>query len=580
MSQPSKILDRLVGLETEYAIRFRPDLTGVPQSTDFRLFHTLLRSVKDEVLTVDAKHLKEGVFTANGGALWFERVRYAGGHGLLEGSTPECRGAREAVCYQRAQDRLLTEACMNAAVAGELTLIKNDRDSQDNVYGAQENYELTLSGLLLLYWRVGLVCLLPFMMFGLLGIIGLLIGFLVYFVLAWIIYACLLPFEMKFSSSKRSRLYQFLLGDDATGRIQTGAWLPEWLEEWSNNLTRVALFPIAVGLWALAKVCYRKYIRVLTPFLISRPLMVGAGRVASDGFYLADKAHVTNCIVGYNGLVGDRPLFSIGHFLKTLCLDVWTSPREYFECFNCRQRIQVCIGDSNMAEEAEYLRVGTTLLVLDAVDAGTLKNPPIVKRPIRALRQICEDPSLNQTVRCRGRRELSAIEIQRYYWRSCREMLDAREDVSDEAEDIMARWIDVLDKLEHGEQDELVGRIDWVTKRFLLDARDDDSVNEDESDEKKSRRKIDLKYHQLSTDGYFERLKSTGVVTQLLDEDEVDRAIRTAPANTPATTRGQFIREFSRGPEALTVNWNKIVIGSGLRKKVMRLSEFGRRGKT
>ena len=47
----------------------------------------------------------------------------------------------QLVAYQRAQDNLLAAAAQDALLDGQLRLIKNCRDSQDNVYGAQENYD-------------------------------------------------------------------------------------------------------------------------------------------------------------------------------------------------------------------------------------------------------------------------------------------------------------------------------------------------------------------------------------------------------------------------------------------------------
>src|SRR5262245_21149080 len=105
--------------------------------------------------------MKEGVFHAAGGAVWFETERPAMGGGLIEGSTPECRSPRQILAWQRAQDELLAEAA-EGAFGGSVKLIKNDRDAAGNIYGAQENYEATLaSGWRLRLWRAALVVLSP-----------------------------------------------------------------------------------------------------------------------------------------------------------------------------------------------------------------------------------------------------------------------------------------------------------------------------------------------------------------------------------------------------------------------------------
>ena len=90
------MFQRLLGLETEYAIRSSSQL-ATSRRSKFRLYELLVAALHRRVPTVVAKHFKEGVFTAYGGAVWFEAERPAAGGGLIEGATPECRGPREAV---------------------------------------------------------------------------------------------------------------------------------------------------------------------------------------------------------------------------------------------------------------------------------------------------------------------------------------------------------------------------------------------------------------------------------------------------------------------------------------------------
>ncbi|MBI2479946.1 MAG: proteasome accessory factor PafA2 family protein, partial [Planctomycetia bacterium] len=341
----TEVFQRLLGLETEYAIRPSSEL-ATSRRSKFRLYESLVAAFHQRVPTVSAKHFKEGVFTAYGGAVWFEAERPAAGGGLIEGATPECRGPREAVTYQRAQDRLLAAA----AADRDFQLIKNDRDACDNVYGAQENYEATFaSGVRLLLWRLS------------------------YFLIAAIVYM-----PLKLVTGGRESVALLLFGRDLIEGRETCIHVPVWLESSLQLITRILTAPLALALYGLLQItAFRKARRALVPFLISRPIFAGAGMVDMDGkFHLADKAPAINCVVGYGGMVGDRPIFSMGHFFKAAYADSWFAPREYFELFAKHQRLQIGLGDSNMCETAEYLRVGTTLLVLDAIEAGTFQTPP------------------------------------------------------------------------------------------------------------------------------------------------------------------------------------------------------------
>jgi hypothetical protein len=69
------------------------------------------------------------------------------------------------------------------------------------------------------------------------------------------------------------------------------------------------------------------------------------------------------------------------------------------------------------------------------------------------------------------------------------------------------------------------------------------------------------------------------MTTILVTDEEVARARRSAPSNSPATTRGHYIREFAQGDEAVRANWQQVVIGHGRGAKVVRLAQYGRTAK-
>lgn len=296
--------------------------------------------------------------------------------------------------------------------------------------------------------------------------------------------------------------------------------------------------------------------------------------VCSRGkFHLADKAPAMNCVVGFGGLFGDRPIFSWGNFFKAVYAESWFSPGKYRVLFQDRQRLQIAMGDSNMCETAEFLRVGTTCLVLDAIESGWIVDAPRLKSPIQALRAICADPTLSVKVELVGGQRATALQIQRYYLEQVRGFLEDREAVPAEARQIVACWKQVLDDLEEvGPEreppDQLVGQLDWVTKKYLLDhAAPRASWAE--------RKKIDICYHELSSHGYYNMLAESELACPILDDVEIERAMRSAPADTPATTRGHYIREFARGDQPVAANWHSVFIGSGWDTRVIRLSRFG-----
>ena len=550
-------------------MRIRRQTTDEP--TRFELFASLIQALGKRVLTVPAHHFKEGIFTANGGAVWFEAARPAAGGGLIEGSTPECRNPRQLVTYQRAQDRLLSEAAQASSSVMPFQLIKNDRDADDNIYGAQENYEVTLaSGFDLFLWRIGLLLLAPLLLLTWFGL-----TVMVLFAVLYLVIAGLAFLFIQVIHPQPRQLALNLFGQDLVEGRETGKPCPAWAESFLIWLTRIITGPLAMALWVLIKVAaFRKTRRLLTPFLLSRAAISGSGMIDEQGnFHLADKAPAMNCLIGYGGLVWDRPIFSMGHLLKALCGEGRQIPRNYRDLFRGKYRLQIALGDSNMCEVAEYLRVGATMLVLDAIEGGYLDGTPRVLQPLRSLRRICADPSLKVEVPLSNHQQATALDLQRYYCQACQQMVEDDPEASEEAHEIANLWSEVIWALEEHQPSVdnlswLVGSIDWVTKKYLLDQAHPDASWD-------LRKKIDIRYHELSAEGYFATLERTGVVRRIVEPESVEQALRNAPPYTPATTRSHYIREFSQGVENFSVNWKMVHFTVDGQRKRIRLSDYG-----
>jgi hypothetical protein len=556
------VFQRLIGLETEYAL-WIPRSTPPTRTNRHALFLELVAALSRKIPCAAARSMKEGVFHAGGGAVWFETERPAMGGGLIEGATPECRSPRQLLAWQRAQDALLAEAA-EAAFGTRVRLLKNDRDAEGNLYGAQESYEATLAtGWRLALWRVALVGLLPLALVTwlCLKLVDLLVT--VYALLATAVYLTAerwLP--------RPEWLARLLFGcsvKELASQTPTG---PVWLESILSVTARVVTAPLALllfaVLWLTAFVPIR---RQLTPLLVSRAILGGSGWLDEQGhFWLADKAPGINCVSGFGGLLGDRPLYCLGHFFKAIYAEAWHAPRQYWRLWSGRQRLQIALGDSNLAEMSEYLRVGTTLLVLDMIEAGELPPVPPLKHPIRALRTVCSDPSLSARVELAGGLKVTALEIQRFYLEACHRFLSRRPDAPAEARELLRFWEQTLDALSTDPQ-QLVGTLDWVTKRMLLDRAGRGAGWE-------VRKKIDLRYHELSADGYFQQLRRAGVVRGLVSEAEIAHARRNPPSGTPALVRGRYIREFATDDAPIAVHWDAIYLGQGPDQRVVRLDRL------
>jgi proteasome accessory factor A len=261
---------------------------------------------------------------------------------------------------------------------------------------------------------------------------------------------------------------------------------------------------------------------------------------------------------------GWRSVFYFCHIFKALNELILGDGRSIAHLFRRRQRLQITIGDSNMAQFAEYLKVGTTLLVLDAIEAGDLAEVPQLRRPLRALRTVSADLDLQATLPLADGNRATALEIQRFYLNACRHSLKRRGVSDPAAQDVITSWEDTLDALEANPA-ALVGKLDWVTKKYLLDRLGPNAPVEE-------MRKLDLRYHELSRDGYYLRLEAAGVAPTLVQPEDVLKATMNPPEGTPATTRGRVIREFATPGRLVRASWTSVIVSEKRSNRVFRLS--------
>src|SRR4029079_17998576 len=79
------------------------------------------------------------------------------------------------------------------------------------------------------------------------------------------------------------------------------------------------------------------------------------------------------------------------------------------------RRLHVIIGDANLAEMSTYLKVGTTALVLDLIEAGVDFSDLQLARPVTAVHTISHDPTLRATAALADGREMTGLALQRAY---------------------------------------------------------------------------------------------------------------------------------------------------------------------
>jgi proteasome accessory factor A len=131
--------------------------------------------------------------------------------------------------------------------------------------------------------------------------------------------------------------------------------------------------------------------------------------------------------------------------------------------------------------------------------------------------------------------------------------------LSEDEQKALEAWEDVLDLLRARAFKKLVGKLDWVTKWYLLKnqmARGGYGIDDPRA------YVVDMEYHNISTSpdkSWFARLDERGFIHHLVSEEEIRQAMTSAP-QTRAQSRSDFIKFCYKDPglrgAVRDVNWD------------------------
>src|SRR5213592_3211715 len=150
---------------------------------------------------------------------------------------------------------------------------------------------------------------------------------------------------------------------------------------------------------------FSKLADVLIPFLVSRQIICGAGKVQQTPrgtiFSVSQRAeHIWEGVS--SATTRSRPI-----------INTRDEPHADAERF---RRLHVIVGDSNMSEYTTFLKIGATSIVLRMLEEDSRPWRDLtLENPIRAIREISHDITCRRRVRLANGRELSAVEMQSEY---------------------------------------------------------------------------------------------------------------------------------------------------------------------
>jgi proteasome accessory factor A len=296
---------------------------------------------------------------------------------------------------------------------------------------------------------------------------------------------------------------------------------------------------------------FGEIVRHLTPFFVSRQVVVGAGRVGvgqdgrGTGFQISQRADFFEVEVGLETTL-KRPIINTRD-------EPHADPEKY-------RRLHVIIGDANMSEVSTFLKLGTTSLVLAMIEDSFLSVDLSVEQPVAALRSVSHDASLRHLLRLRDGRQMTAVQLQMEFFEQARKYVEDRfgTDVDQVTADVLARWESVLTRLE---DDPMLCRceLDWVAKLEILDGY---RVREGLGWDAHKLQLVDLQYSDVRPDkGLYNRLVARGRFERVVDDAAVERAMLEPPDDTRAYFRGRCLAKFPA--EVAAASWDSVIFDVG-----------------
>ena len=233
-------------------------------------------------------------------------------------------------------------------------------------------------------------------------------------------------------------------------------------------------------------------------------------------------------------------------------------------------RLHLISRDATRCEFQTWLVDGVTHLILRLAEEVNDKKelPPNLSDPVSELQNI--NLSLGNNLDYKVRLGWSLLGIistgtmdlieYNYLFLNLAKQLNP---LSAEEKLCLQEWERVLELLKARAFDKLVGELDWVTKRWLIEKKMS-KYNFGLNDVRAW--KIDMGYHDISTDpkqSWFALLEEEGRIKHLITKEDIKRAVYTPP-ETRAKSRGKLVRlawENNKVREKIHwINWDAVVV--------------------
>ena len=306
---------------------------------------------------------------------------------------------------------------------------------------------------------------------------------------------------------------------------------------------------------------FQRIADVLIPFLVTRQLLVGAGKVLpgvkETTYCISQRAeHIWEGIS--SATTRSRPI-----------INTRDEPHADADQF---RRLHVIVGDSNMSEVTALLKVASADLVLRMIEAGVVMRDLTLENPIKAIRDISADLTGQRLLKLANGREISALDLQGEYLLKVKDFL-TRQGIEDSRTLFVVNlWERTLNAIATQNYSTIEREIDWVIKLNLLNRY----MKKHDLDWNSPRvAQIDLAFHDiLRSRGLYYLLENRGLVDRICTDVDIDLAKELPPQTTRAKLRGDFIAAAQAKGKEFTVDWVHLKLNDQAQRTVLCKDPF------
>lgn len=298
----------------------------------------------------------------------------------------------------------------------------------------------------------------------------------------------------------------------------------------------------------------------LMPFLITRQLICGAGMIKNGRFHISQRADQVWEALS-SATTRTRPIIN-------------TRDEPHGDSHRFR-RMHIIVGDSNMSEPTFALKIGSTLLVIEMLEAGFDLPDYELADPISHIRDIAADPTGATQLRLTSGRTITALDVQQAILDAATRWLEQRPDQgtsNTEMARICNLWQRTLEALASQDFSLVDTEIDWVIKRKLL-AQFKHKLQADWDHPKLAQ--IDLAYHDINRKrGLFYLLETKGLAQRWTTDEAIATAAHEPPNTTRAALRGKFLDVVRAAGADYNVDWVHVKLNRPEPRTVELLDPF------